>query len=144
MHVAGRALSIRDNNTGSTSPSRFTIGTFITRGLSSATKRGQLTGDLGRLHVDICCPLETKSPGGFDARSGNCLLLGQQSQPRHYGLVFDVATWGPGTPPGKAVQQWPFGSVAMAICTCLRHHQILSDVWWRSNMHCSYQKRVIR
>ncbi|KAK2186891.1 hypothetical protein NP493_185g04021 [Ridgeia piscesae] len=82
MHVAGRALSIRDNNTGSTSASRFTIGTFITCGLSSATKRGQLTGDLGRLHVDICCPLETKSPGGFDARSGNYLLLGQQSQPR--------------------------------------------------------------
>ena len=104
MHMAGPALSNRhNNNRGSTPPSRFTIGTFNIRGLSSATKRGQLSEDLNRLYVDICCLLATTSHGGFDARPGNYLLLGQQSQPRHYGLV-------------------------LHLCTGLRHHQRLSDV----------------
>ena len=92
LHAHARpALSIRDNNHGSTTPSRFTIGTFNVRRLSPA-KRRQLSEDLGRLRVDNCCLPETKSPGGFDARPGKCRLLGLHSQSRRYGLVFDVST----------------------------------------------------
>ena len=50
LHAHARpALSIRDNNThDSTTPSRFTIGTFDLRRLSPA-KRRQLSEVLGRL-----------------------------------------------------------------------------------------------
>ena len=84
--------SIRHYNNNATTPSRFTIGTFNVRGLSSATKRNQLSEDLGRLHIDICCLQETKCPGGFDEHPGNYRLIGLQSQSRHYGLAFAVAS----------------------------------------------------
>ena len=84
--------SIRHYNNNSTTPSRFNIGTFNVRGLSSATKRNQLSEDLGRLHIDICCLQETKCPGGFDEHPGNYRLIGLQSQSRHYGLAFAVAS----------------------------------------------------
>ena len=84
--------SIRHYNNNSTTPSRFNIGTFNLRGLSSATKRNQLSEDLGRLHIDICCLQETKCPGGFDEHPGNYRLIGLQSQSRHYGLAFAVAS----------------------------------------------------
>ena len=50
----------------------------------------------------------------------------------------------PGTLSGNSVRQWPIGCVAMAICTCLHHHQTLSRVWWRSNMRHSYPTRGYR
>ena len=84
--------SIRQYNNNTTTPSLFTISTFNVRGLSSATKRDQLSEDLGRLHVDICCLQETKCPGGFDEHPGNYRLIGLQSQSRHYGLAFAVAS----------------------------------------------------
>ena len=62
---------IRHTNCGSTNPSRFVIGTFSVRGFNSATKRDQLSDDLGRIHFEICCMQETKFPAGFDQRSGN-------------------------------------------------------------------------
>ena len=84
--------SIRHYDNNSTTPSRFNIGTFNVRGLSSATKRNQLSEDLGRLYIDICCLQETKCPGGFDEHPGNYRLIGLQSQSRHYGLAFAVAS----------------------------------------------------
>ena len=63
--------SIRHYNNNSTTPSRFNVGTFNVRGLSSATKRNLLSEDLGRLHIDNCCLQETKCPGGFDEHPGN-------------------------------------------------------------------------
>ena len=83
--------SIRHTNSGSTNPSRFVIGTFNVRGFNAATKRDQLSEDLGRLHIDICCLQETKCSGGFDERSGNYRHIGLPSQSRHYGLAFSVA-----------------------------------------------------
>ena len=68
--------SIRHYNNNATTPSRFTIGTFNVRGLSSAIKRNQLSEDLGRLYIDICCLQETKCPGGFDEHPGNYRLIG--------------------------------------------------------------------
>ena len=68
--------SIRHYNNNLTTPSRFTIGTFNVRGLPSPTKRNQLSEDLGRLHIDICCLQETKCPGGFDEHPGNYRLIG--------------------------------------------------------------------
>ena len=49
---------------GPRSLSNFTIGTFNVRGLSSAIKRDQLSEDLNRLHIDVCCIQETKCPSG--------------------------------------------------------------------------------
>ena len=83
--------SIRHTNSGATNPSRFVIGTFNVRGFNSATKRDQLSDDLGRLHVDVCCLQETKCPDGFDERCGNYRHIGMPSQSRHYGLAFSVS-----------------------------------------------------
>ena len=74
--------SIRHTNSGATNPSRFVIGTFNVRGFNSATKRDQLSDDLGRLHVDVCCLQETKCPGGFDERRGNYRHIGIPLQSR--------------------------------------------------------------
>ena len=89
--MAQPSRSIRHTNSGSTNPSRFVIGTFNVRGFNAATKRDQLSEDLGRLHIDICCLQETKCPGGFDERSGNYRHIGLPSRSRHYGLAFSVA-----------------------------------------------------
>ena len=83
--------SIRHTNSGATNPSRFAIGTFNVRGFNSATKRDQLSDDLGRLHVDVCCLQETKCPDGFDERCGNYRHIGMPSQSRHYGIAFSVS-----------------------------------------------------
>ena len=61
--------------------------TVNVRRLSSGIKRGELSED----HVDICLQ-EMKSPGGFDARSAHCRLLGLLSLSRHCGLAVAVAT----------------------------------------------------
>ena len=73
--------------------SNFTIGTFNVRGLSSAIKRDQLSEDLNRLHIDVCCIQETKCPSGFDVISGYYRLIGLPSTSRHYGLAFAVASY---------------------------------------------------
>ena len=65
--------------------------TVNVRRLSSAMTRGQLSEELGRLHVDVCLR-EMKSPGGFDARSDHYRLLGLLSLSRPYCLAFAVAT----------------------------------------------------
>ena len=83
--------SIRHTNSGATNPSRFVIGTFNVRGFNSTTKRDQLSDDLARLHIDVCCLQETKCPGGFDERSGNYRHIGMPSQSRHYGLAFSAS-----------------------------------------------------
>ena len=64
---------------GPRSLSNFTIGTFNVRGLSSATKRDQLSEDLNKRHIDVCCIQETKCPGGFDVVSGYYRLIGLPS-----------------------------------------------------------------
>ena len=89
--MAQPSRSIRHTNSDSTNPSRLVIGTFNVRGFNAATKRDQLSEDLGRLHNDICCLQETKFPGGIDERSGNYRHIGLPSQSRHYGLAFSVA-----------------------------------------------------
>ena len=81
----------RHTNCGSTNPSRFVVGTFNARGFHSATKRDQLSDDLGRLHIDVCCLQETKCPGGFDERCGNYRHIGMPSQSRYYGLASSVS-----------------------------------------------------
>ena len=128
MYMAGPALSIRDNNNHeSTTPSRFTIGTFNIRRLSPA-KRGQLSKDLGRLHVDICCLLDTKSPRGCDARSGNCRLdvttLRTRLRRRYSRPWYTIRQH------RTAVTFWVRcnGNKQIHLFTCLRHHQTLSDV----------------
>ena len=77
---------------GPRSLTNFTIDTFNVRGLSSATKRGQLSEDLNKLHIDVCCIQETKCPSGFDVISGYYRLIGLPSTSRHYGLAFAVAS----------------------------------------------------
>ena len=77
---------------GPRSLSNFTIGTFNVRGLSSATKRDQLSEDLNKRHIDVCCIQEPKCPGGFDVVSGYYRLIGLPSTSRHYGLAFAVAS----------------------------------------------------
>ena len=78
---------------GHRSLSNFTIGTFNVRGLSSATKRDQLSEDLNKRHIDVCCIQETKCSGGFDVVSGYYRLIGLPSTSRHYGLAFAVASY---------------------------------------------------
>ena len=78
---------------GLRSLSNFTIGTFNVRGLSSATKRDQLSEDLNKRHIDVCCIQDTKCPGGFDVISGYYRLIGLPSTSRHYGLAFAVASY---------------------------------------------------
>ena len=78
---------------GPRSLSNFTIGTFNVRGLSSAIKRDQLSEDLNRLHIDVCCIQETKCPSAFDVISGYYRLIGLPSTSRHYGLAFAVASY---------------------------------------------------
>ena len=78
---------------GPRSLSNFTIGTFNVRGLSSETKRDQLSEDLNSLHIDVCCIQETKCPSGFDVISGYNRLIGLPSMSRHYGLAFAVASY---------------------------------------------------
>ena len=68
---------------GPRSLSNFTIGTFNVRGLSSATKRDQLSEDLNKRHIDVCCIQETKCPGSFDVVSGYYRLIGLPSTSRH-------------------------------------------------------------
>ena len=57
--------SIRHYINNSTTPSRFNIGTFNVRGLSSATKRNQLSEYLGRLHIDILLFTRNEMPRRF-------------------------------------------------------------------------------
>ena len=78
---------------GPRSISNVTIGTFSVTCLSSATKRGQLSEDLNKLHIDVCCIQETKCPSGFDVVSGNYRLIGLPSTKRHYGLAFAAASY---------------------------------------------------
>ena len=78
---------------GPRSLSNFTIGTFNVGGLSSATKRDQLSEDLNKLHIDVCCIQETKCPSGFVVISGYYRLIGLPSTARHYGLAFAVASY---------------------------------------------------
>ena len=78
---------------GPRSLSNFTIGTFNVRGLSSATKRDQLSKNLNKLHIDVWCIQETKCPSGFDVISGYYRLIGLPSTSRHYGLAFAVASY---------------------------------------------------
>ena len=87
---------------GPRSLSNFTIGTFNVRGLSSATKRDQLSEDLNKRHIDVCCIQETKCPGGFDIVSGYYRLIGLPSTSRHYGLAFAVASY----LEGKLLRYW--------------------------------------
>ena len=75
---------------GPRSLSNFTIGTFNVRGISSATKRDQLSEDLNRLHIDVCCIQETKCPSGFYVISGYYRL---PSTSRQYDLAFAVASY---------------------------------------------------
>ena len=61
--------------------------------LVSAIKRDQLSEEVNRLHIDVCCIQETKCPSGFDVISGYYRLIGLPSTSRHYGLAFAVASY---------------------------------------------------
>ena len=124
--------SIRHYNNNSTTPSRFNIGTFNVRGLSSATKRNQLSEDLGRLHIDICCLQETKCPGGFDEHPGNYRLIGLQSQSRCHELSLPLnrVCTGQSSDSGRARDQWqcaavtPQVNLSFSFVSCISKHLI--------------------
>ena len=81
---------------GHRSLSNFTIGAFNVRGLSSATKRDQLSvakTSTNRTSMYVCCMQETKCPSDFDVISGYYRLIGLPSTSRHYGLAFSLASY---------------------------------------------------
>ena len=109
---------------GPRSLSNFTIGTFNVRGLSSATKRDQLSEDLNKRHIDVCCIQETKCPGGFDAVSGCYRLIGLPSTSRHYGLAFAVAS----NLEGKLLRYWSVSDRLAVLQLSLGGHSTLTVI----------------
>lgn len=78
-------------NSGSVDPSVLVVSSFSVRGLSSTTKRCQLSDDHKRLKVSVCCLEETNS---FDGRVGEYRLADPESESRHtlvgFGVAFDI------------------------------------------------------
>ena len=109
---------------GTRSLSNFTIGTFNVRGLSSTTKRDQLSEDLNKLHIDVCCIQETKCPSGFDVISGNYRLIGLPSTSRHYGLAFAVAS----NLAGRLLRYWSVSDRIAVIQLSLGSHPTLTII----------------
>ena len=109
---------------GSRSLSNFTIGTFNVRGLSSATKRGQLSEDLNKLHIDVCCIQDTKCPSDFDVISGYYRLIGLPSTSRHYGLAFAVASY----VAGRLLRYWSVSDRLAVIQLSLGSHSTLTII----------------
>ena len=109
---------------GSRSLSNFTIGTFNVRGLSSAIKRDQLSEDLNRLHIDVCCIQETKCPSGFDVISGYYRLIGLPSTSRHNGLGFAVASY----LAGGLLRYWSVSDTLAVIQLTLGSHSTLTII----------------
>ena len=109
---------------GPRSLSNFTIGTFNVRGLSSATKRDQLSEDLNKRHIDVCCIQETKCPGGFDVVSGYYRLIGLPSMSRHYGLAFAVASY----LEGKLLRYWSVSDRLAVLQLSLGRHSTLTVI----------------
>ena len=109
---------------GPRSLSNFTIGTFNVRGLSSATKRDQLSEYLNKRHIDVCCIQETKCPGGFDIISGYYRLIGLPSTPRHYGLAFAVASY----LADKLLRSWTVSDRLSVIQLSLGRHSTLTII----------------
>ena len=109
---------------GPRSLSNFTIGTFNVRGLSSATKRDQLSEDLNKRHIDVCCIQETKCPGGFDIVSGYYRLIGLPSTSRHYGLAFAVASY----LEGKLLRYWSVSDRLAVLQLSLGRHSTLTVI----------------
>ena len=108
---------------GLRSLSNFTIGTFKVRGLSSATKRDQLSEDLNRLHIDVCFIQETKCPSGVDVISGYYRLIDLPSTSRHYGLAFAVASLADGL-----LRYWSVSDRLAVIQLSLGSHSTLTIV----------------
>ena len=117
-----RSLMMPPNR--SRTSSNFTIGTFNVRGLSSATKRGHLSDDLNKLHIDVCCIQETKCPNGFDVTSDNYRLIGLPSTSRHYGLAFAVAA----NLPGRLLRYWSVSDRLAVIQLSLGAHSTLTII----------------
>ena len=109
---------------GPRSLSNFTIGTFNVRGLSSATKRDQLSEDLNKRHIDVCCIQEMKCPGGFDIVSGYYRLIGLLSTSRHYGLAFAGASY----LEDKLLRYWSVSDRLAAIQLSLGRHSTLTVI----------------
>ena len=109
---------------GPQSLSNFTIGTFNVRGLSSAIKRDQLSEDLNRLHIDVCCIQETKCPSGLDVVSGYYRLIGLPSTSRHYGLAFAVASY----LAGGLLRYWSVSDRLAVIQLTLGSHSTLTII----------------
>ena len=109
---------------GPRSLSNFTIGTFNVRGLSSATKRDQLSEDLNKRHIDVCCIQETKCPGGFDVVSDYYRLIGLPSTSRHYGLAFAVASY----LEDKLLRYWSVSDRLAVIQLSLGRHSTLTVI----------------
>ena len=109
---------------GPRSLSNFTIGTFNVRGLSSAIKHDQISEDLNRLHVDVCCIQETKCPSGFDVIPGYYRLIGLPSTSRHYGLAFAVASY----LAGGLLRYWSVSDRLAVIQLTLGSHSTLTII----------------
>ena len=109
---------------GSRTSSNFTIGTFNVRGLSSATKRGHLSDDLNKLHIDVCCIQETKYPNGFDVTSDNYRFISLPSTSQHYGLAFAVAA----NLTGRLLRYWSVSDRLAVIQLSLDVHSTLTIV----------------
>ena len=105
---------------GPRSLSNFTIGTFNVRGLSSATKRDQLSEE----QTAHRCIQETKCPGGFDVVSGHYRLIGLPSTSRHYGLAFAVASY----LEGKLLRYWSVSDRLAVLQLSLGRHSTLTVI----------------
>jgi exonuclease III len=67
---------------------RTKIASFNVRGLTDPTKQRQLTEDIARYHIDICCLQETKVSEFSDEIVGNTRVILLPGECRHYGLGF--------------------------------------------------------
>ena len=69
----------------------FKLGTFNVRGLSSEIKKNQLSKDIKRYGVDICCLQETKIRAGIDTLVRKDRLICLPSDVKQYGLGFMIS-----------------------------------------------------
>ena len=76
---------------GGTKNHGFNIGTFNVRGLNYEFKQQQLSGDIDRYKVDVCCLQETKIKKGLDTMIGKNRLISLPTACKHYGNGFMIS-----------------------------------------------------
>ena len=69
----------------------FSLGTFNVRGLTQEYKQQQLSKDMARYRVDVCCLQETKIKDGIDTMVGNHRLITLPTFSKFYGNGFMIS-----------------------------------------------------